>query len=101
MERLMNFDAMQSPDLAARLSLPASAVCIRRNGIEFRSADPIGLWTEMTIGLEPTGEGDRFECTGVVVACNGNRQSGYLVALLFTNIPARSLAVLSTLGTPS
>src|SRR5579859_4453849 len=98
MDHRVDFDILETPPLNTRLTLPSSSVCIRKNGIEFRSAQPIGLWTEMTIGLESDRHEKRLECTGVVVACSGTSQAGYLVSLLFTNIPAPSQAVLTTLG---
>lgn len=80
-----------------RLTLPAAWVSLRKNGIEFRSASAIELWTEMTIGLESPGD-RRLECGGVVVACRGSRQTGYLVSLLFTSLSRQSQAALNSLG---
>ena len=39
-----------------RLDLPARAVRIRRNGIEFRADTPIPVWTEMTVAMQPRRE---------------------------------------------
>lgn len=72
------------------LSLPSNAVRIRRNGIEFRSPTPIPLWTEMTISLQSPGEAKRVRCTGVTVACTGNRHTGYAVSILFMNLSRQS-----------
>ena len=80
-----------------RLSLPASAVHIRKSGIEFRATHPIPAWTEMTLDLQRP-DAKKFHCTGVVVACDGNRHSGYLVSLLFTNLSRQSQALLSSLA---
>jgi hypothetical protein len=71
-------------------ALPAPAVRIQRNGIEFRAPSSFPLWTEMTITLEAPGWADFFECTGVVVACDGNRHRGYAVSVLFVNLSRRS-----------
>ena len=80
-----------------RLALSAGAVKIRKSGIEFRSKDPIPAWTEMSVDLQYP-EAKKVHCTGVVVACDGNRHSGYLVSLLFTKLSRQSQALLSVLA---
>src|SRR5438046_10208692 len=70
------------------LNLPHAAVRIRKNGIEFRSPTPIPVWTEMTVSLQSTTQGKRVNCTGIVVACEGNRHAGYAVSVLLLN-PSR------------
>ena len=80
-----------------RLSLPANAVRVRKSGIEFRTSNPIPAWTEMTLDLQRP-DAKKFHCTGVVVACDGNRQSGYSISLLFTNLSRQSQALLSSLA---
>src|SRR2546422_10185666 len=55
------------------LNLPQAAVRIRKNGIEFRSPTPIPVWTEMTVSLQSAGETKKGNCTGIVVARQGNR----------------------------
>ena len=75
---------VQSP--ATRLDLSAAALTFRKNGIEFRTAEAIPVWTEMTVSLQTPGDSNRFNCTGVVVACNGSRHSGYVVSMVFTNL---------------
>jgi hypothetical protein len=74
------------------LSLPAEAVRVRKNGIEFRSKDFFQPWTEMTLSLQRTGESKKINCTGVIVACDGNRHQGYTVSMLFTNLSRQSQA---------
>ena len=69
-----------------RLDLPTTALVFRRNGMEFRTNDPIPAWTEMTVSLQTPDEARRFNCTGVVVACHGSRHAGYLVSMVFTNL---------------
>jgi len=69
-----------------RLDLPASGLTFRKNGIEFRSNEPIPAWTEMTVSLQTPGEAKRFNCTGVIVACTGSRHTGYAVSMVFTNL---------------
>ncbi|MGE3310673.1 MAG: PilZ domain-containing protein [Limisphaerales bacterium] len=68
------------------LSLPAGAVTIRKNGIEFLSARPLAPWTEINLSIESPSEKRRVTCGGVVVACEGNRHKGYQVSLLFLGL---------------
>ena len=69
----------------ARLSLSHEAVFIQRNGIEFRSPTAFNAWTEMTVELR-TPDNGRVNCTGVVIACTGNRHTGYHVSMIFTEM---------------
>lgn len=69
-----------------RLSLTPESVIISRSGIEFRSATPFSPWTEMTLTLESPREGRKVHCTGVVIACTGNKHAGYHVAMVFTGL---------------
>jgi len=81
-----------------RLSLSPGEVRIRKNGVEFRSVSPISPWTEMTVTLQSTRDSGRVHCTGVVVACNGDRHSGYTVSMLFTSLSKQSQARLNLLA---
>jgi hypothetical protein len=72
------------------LNLPPAAVRIRKNGIEFRSPTPIPLWTEMTVALQSPTDSRKLHCTGIVVASNGNRHTGYAVSMLFMNLSRQS-----------
>lgn len=81
-----------------RLSLAPDEVRIRRNGVEFRSATPIATWKEMTVTLQSTRDAGRVHCTGVVVACNGNRHGGYTVSMVFTSLSKQSQARLNLLA---
>ena len=66
---LKNTDSLRSltgPAQPTHLSLSASAVHIRKNGIEFRSGHPIPLWTEMTVDLQTPLDPKKFRCTGVI-----------------------------------
>jgi hypothetical protein len=84
-----------------RLSLSPESVLIRKNGIEFRSPSSFSPWTEMTVSLQSPADNGRVNCTGVVVACTGNRHTGYHVSMLFTGLSKQSQARLSTMaGTP-
>ena len=71
---------------ARHLTLPYDAVTVRKNGIEFRSANAVDTWTEMSIDLESPWESTNLECRGIVVACNGNRHAGYIVSMVFTDM---------------
>ena len=81
-----------------RLSLAPNEVRVRKNGVEFRSVFPIAAWTEMTVTLQSTRDSGRVHCTGVVVACIGNRHSGYTVSMVFTSLSKQSQARLNTLA---
>jgi hypothetical protein len=74
---------VQSP--ATFLDLSPQSFHIRKNGIEFSSETPVPMWTEMTVELQLPGTRE-FSCSGVVVACTGNRHLGYNVSLVFTNV---------------
>lgn len=80
------------------LPLPQGFFRIRKNGIEFQSSSPIQEWTEMTVELENSVPGKKVRCAGVVVACQGNRHSGYQVTMLFTNLTKQSQARLNDLA---
>src|SRR6266511_3055425 len=80
------------------LSLPQAAVRIRKNGIEFRSPTPIPVWTEMTVALQSPGGAGKVNCTGVVVACDGNRHAGYAVSMLLMNLSRQSQERLNLLA---
>lgn len=82
---------------ATRLTLPTQAVCIRKNGIDFLSKTAFPLWTEVTVDLQ-TPEGKKLRGRGVVVACDGNRQSGYSISLMFMNLSRQSQEQLSVLA---
>ena len=69
-----------------QLSLPAHAVKIRKNGIEFCTDKPIPTWTEMTVDLLSSPGAKKVHCHGVIVACSGNRHSGFVVSMIFTNL---------------
>ena len=98
MPTLPCFDPTILVRVLTSLSLVASDVRIRKNGIEFPTATPIAAWTEMTVEIESPLDAKRVRCTGVVVACNGNRHSGYMVALLFTNLSKQAQSHLNALA---
>ena len=80
------------------LPLPSGFFQIRKNGIEFQSSTAIPEWTEMTVELETSAAGRTVRCTGIVVACHGNRHSGYQVAMVFTDLSRQSQARLNDLA---
>ena len=70
----------------SRLELSAESVIIRKSGIEFRSPTPFNPWTEMTMALQSSRAGGRIQCSGVVIACSGNKHTGYNVSFVFTGM---------------
>ncbi len=81
-----------------RLTLSHDAVIIHKNGIEFRSTAPFSPWAEMTLTLESPGDGGKVHCTGVVIACTGNRHAGYHVSMVFTGLTKHAEARLSAMA---
>jgi len=69
-----------------RLELSQDAVVIHKSGVEFRSPVPFNLWTEMTVALQSPRDENPIQCSGVVIACSGNKHVGYHVSLLFTGL---------------
>ena len=80
------------------LSVPANAMRIRTNGIEFRSTAPIPVWTEMTVTLTSPQDGRKVRATGVVVDCQGSRHTDYSVSLVFTEVSRQAQARLSEMA---
>ena len=74
------------------LTVPASSVRIRKNGIEFRNVQPFTPWTEMTVTLQGSGPAKKVNFTGVIVACKGDSEEGYEVSMLFTRVTRLSQA---------
>jgi len=83
---------------ATRLNLSAGDIRILKNGIEFRNLNAIPIWTEMTVELQTVLEPKKLHCTGVVVACNGNRHAGYVISMVFTNLSRQTQAKLNSLA---
>ena len=99
--KLNSTDIFQSANaypLTTSLKLAASSVRIRKTGIEFPTLVPISTWTEMTVEIESPLDSKKVRCTGVVVACNGNRHRGYIVAMHFTNLSRQAQARLNSLA---
>jgi hypothetical protein len=74
------------------LSVPASSVRIRKNGIEFCHDQPFAQWTEMTVTLQGSGPAKKVNFTGVIVACKGEPGAGYEISMLFTHVTRLSQA---------
>ena len=82
----------------SRLELSEEEVVIRKGGIEFRSPVPFNPWTEMTIALQSPREGSRIQCSGVVIACSGNKHAGYRISLVFTSMSRQAQSRLSLMA---
>ena len=83
---------------AKPLVLEPGAVSVSKNGIEFRSQQPIPTWTELTVSLMPPHSTERITCTGVVVGCTGNRHLGYVISLLFSGLTPHAMRQLGDLA---
>jgi len=75
-----------------RLSLSANSIIIHKNGIEFRSAKSFTPWNEMTLTIQSPSQGSKVHCNGVVIACTGNRHTGYHVSMVFTGLSRQAQA---------
>jgi hypothetical protein len=79
----------------SRLELSTDAVSVHKSGIEFRSPTPFNEWTEMTVALQSPHDGSKLQCSGVVIACSGNKHVGYRVSMVFTHISEHAQARLN------
>jgi len=80
------------------LELSADSVVIHKNGIEFRSPTPFNPWTEMTVELYSPRDNSRLQCAGVVIACPGNKHTGYYVSMVFTSLTKQGQARLNSMA---
>lgn len=92
-EQPVTVEARQS-----RLELSTNSVVIHKSGIEFRSPSPFNLWTEMTVSLQSPRDGSKLQCHGVVIACSGNKHTGYGVAMVFTGLSRHAQTRLSSMA---
>jgi hypothetical protein len=92
------FQPVTLKSTSTNLTLSASDVRIRKNGIEFVNHSAIAPWTEMTVELHSPKDGKKVRATGVVVDCTGSRHTGYAVSMVFMNLSRQSQAHLSTLA---
>jgi len=81
-----------------RLSLSPDSVLIHKNGIEFRSGTPFSPWAEMTLTLQSPRDSSRIHCNGVVIACTGNKHTGYHISMVFTGLSKHAEARLSAMA---
>jgi PilZ domain len=82
----------------SRLELSTDAVSVHKSGIEFRSPTPFSEWTEMTVALSSPRDGSKLQCSGVVIACSGNKHVGYRVSMVFTHISEQAQARLNSMA---
>ena len=82
----------------SRLELSMDAVAIHKSGIEFRSPSPFDEWTEMTVELQSPHDGGKLQCSGVVIACSGNKHAGYRVSMVFTSMTDRAQTQLNSMA---
>ena len=80
------------------LELSADSVIIHKSGIEFHSPVPFNPWTEMIVGLFSPHDNSRLQCAGVVIACPGNKHTGYYVSVVFTSLTKQSQARLNSMA---
>ncbi|MDD5139257.1 MAG: PilZ domain-containing protein [Verrucomicrobiales bacterium] len=80
------------------LELSTDAVAIHKSGIEFRSPTPFNEWTEMTVALQSPHDGAKLQCSGVVIACSGNKHTGYRVSMVFTGLTDGAQAQLNSMA---
>lgn len=81
-----------------KISLPADALKVRHNGIEFHASEPIANWTELSVDLTPPAHGRKIHGHGVVVACTGSRRGGYDISVLFMDLSKESQARLDNMA---
>ena len=98
--KIANTELLQQarlPALTTQLDLPADAVHVRKNGIEFRSVTPFPVWAEMTVAMQTPHSAKKVNFTGVIVSCTGNRHAGYLLSMVFTNVSKQAQARLNSM----
>jgi hypothetical protein len=82
----------------SRLELSTDAVSVHKNGIEFRSPTPFSEWAEMTVALSSPRDGGKLQCSGVVIACSGNKHTGYRISMVFTHLSESAQTRLNSLA---
>jgi hypothetical protein len=92
------FQPITIQERETQLTLPAGDVRVHRSGVEFRSPTPIPLWTEMTVAWQYHHTARKAHCTGVVVACQGNRHAGYVVSVVLMNLSRQMQERLNSLA---
>ncbi len=51
----------------------------------------------MTVALQSPG-GGKLNCSGVVIACSGNKHAGYHVSMVFTSLSKQAQTRLNTMA---
>jgi hypothetical protein len=101
-KKLGSADSLGQPvSVSARntkLELSTESVSVHKNGIEFRSPSPLTEWSEMTVALQSPLDGSKVACNGVVVACVGNKHSGYHISMIFTGVTRQAQERLTLLA---
>ena len=100
-KQIRNLGSSGSVNVTGResaLELSAEKVSVHKSGIEFRSPAPFNEWSEMTVTLQSPADGSQLSCHGVVVACAGNKHSGYHVSMLFTSLTPQAEKQLGTMA---
>ena len=82
----------------AKLELSADTVSIHKSGLEFRSPTPFNEWSEMTVTLQSPLDGSRFASNGVIVACTGNKHTGYHISMVFMGLSTETEKQLGTMA---
>jgi hypothetical protein len=82
----------------ARLSLSPDAVVFHKHGIEFRSLTSFPAWTEMTMTLQSPRDGTKLHCNGVVIACTGNKHTGYHISMVLSGLSRQAEARLTAMA---
>jgi hypothetical protein len=81
-----------------KMTLSQHSVRIRKNGIEFSSLKSFPVWKEMSLDLVSPSNNGKVHCTGVVVACDGNRHMGYTVSMVFLSLSQQAQECLDQLA---
>jgi hypothetical protein len=101
-KKLSNASSLQSSvsvtSRDAKLELSSDTVSIHKNGIEFRSPKSFNEWSEMTVALVSPRDGSRISCHGVIVACAGNKHTGYHISMVFTGVSSETEKQLGTMA---
>jgi hypothetical protein len=52
----------------------------------------------MTMALHSPRDGSKLQCSGVVIACSGNKHAGYRVSFVFTGVSKQAQARLISMA---
>jgi hypothetical protein len=52
----------------------------------------------MTVALQSPRDGSAVQCHGVVIACSGNKHTGYRVAMVFTGLSKQAQTRLTSMA---